>query len=162
MKHISFANIKLLICDVDGVLTDGTLYYGDNGVEIKGFHVQDGLGLKLLMNAGIEVAIITKRQSEAVSRRFDELGVKHLFQNCSNKLDAYQELKNRLQLEDNAIAYMGDDLPDLPVMEKVGLAIAVANATAPIRKMATYMTELSGGRGAVREVCDHILEAQLS
>lgn len=155
-----FANIKLLICDVDGVLTDGTLYYGSNGIEIKGFHVHDGLGLKQLMNAGIEVAVITKRCSEAVSRRLEELGVNNHYQGCDNKLTAYQALKDKLHLTDADVAYIGDDLPDLPVMEKVGLPIAVANATTPMKKIAAYTTELSGGQGAVREVCDHILEAR--
>lgn len=151
--------IKCLICDLDGVLTDGILYMGDEG-EMKGFHVQDGLGLKLLLTAGIEVAIITGSINPFIDNRMQQLGIKHYFKGQIDKRKVYEALKNKLGLEDEHFAYIGDDLPDLPLIQRVGLGVAVANAVRQVKEYADWQTEKSGGRGAVRELCDLILESQ--
>jgi 3-deoxy-D-manno-octulosonate 8-phosphate phosphatase (KDO 8-P phosphatase) len=152
--------IKCLICDVDGVLTDGRLYYDNFGNEQKAFHVQDGMGLKLLMAAGIEVAVITTSKTELIDHRMQLLGLKHYFKGQVEKLTAYETLKQRLQLPDHAFAYIGDDLPDIAVIQRVGLGVAVANAVTQVKEFALWHTQLSGGNGAVREVCDYILNVQ--
>lgn len=149
--------IKLLILDVDGVLTNGQLVYGPSGEALKLFHAHDGLGIRRLQDAGIRVAIISARQSEAVSTRMRELGVQDVFQGCSDKRPAFQELLSRHQLAPQEVAYMGDDLADLAVMVQVGLAIAPANAQPPVLKAAAYITERPGGQGAVREAAEHLL-----
>lgn len=154
------AQVKLVIFDVDGVMTDGKIYFTDQGDEYKGFHSQDGLGIKLLLDAGIEVAIITGRHSKIVQRRMQELGVNHIFQAQDKKLIAYEQLKTQLELHDHEISYTGDDLNDLPVIKRCGLGIAVANATPFVLKNAAWITTASGGNGAVREVCEFILDAQ--
>jgi 3-deoxy-D-manno-octulosonate 8-phosphate phosphatase (KDO 8-P phosphatase) len=150
-------SIKLLILDVDGVLTDGTFYLSTDGVELKGFHTQDGLGIKQLQKAGITVAIISSRSSKAVDIRMEELGVTHVYQGIVSKLSAYNELVTKLQLTPDQIAYMGDDLPDLPVMEQVGISIAPANAVSVVKKQADWKTMRAGGQAAVREVSDMML-----
>lgn len=152
--------IKLIIFDVDGVMTDGKIYLTDQGDEYKGFHSQDGLGVKLLLKAGIEVAIITARDSKITQRRMQELGIRHIFQGQKDKLSAYEALKEKLQMQDNTVAYAGDDLNDLAVMKRCGLGIAVANATPFVLKHADWVTTSHGGNGAVREVCEFILHAQ--
>jgi 3-deoxy-D-manno-octulosonate 8-phosphate phosphatase (KDO 8-P phosphatase) len=152
--------IKCLISDVDGVLTSGLLYLDDHGVETKAFHVHDGMGLKLLMCAGIEVAIITTSLNPVIKRRMDQLGIKHYFQGQIDKRDAYTTLKERLGLQDHQFAYVGDDLPDLGVMNQVGLPVAVSNALGPVINGAYWVTKKSGGLGAVRELCDLILLSQ--
>ncbi len=149
--------IKLLILDVDGVLTDGKICYSSDGTETKFFHVQDGLGIKLLQQAGIEVAIISSRQSEAVEKRMRELKIKHLHQGQEQKIIAYESLLKECHLTAEMTAYMGDDLPDIPVLEQVGLAIAVANAVHAVKKVSHWQTMARGGEGAVREACDMIL-----
>lgn len=154
------SKIKCLICDVDGVLTDGLLYIDDNGKETKSFNVQDGVGLKLLMTAGIEVAIITTSINGVIDKRMHQLGVTHYFKGQVEKQSAFQQLKNSLNLSYDEFAYIGDDLPDLPIIQQVGLGIAVANAVTQVKEFAHWQTEKSGGRGAVREVCDLILNAQ--
>lgn len=154
------ARIKLAIFDVDGVLTDGQLYFDDNGFEYKGFHSRDGLGISLLLKNGIEVAVISGRSSKSVARRMADLGVNLVFQGQHNKLEAFDELCRRLRLEPEQIAHVGDDLPDLPIMRRVGLAIAVADAHASIVPFAHWQTKSEGGRGAAREVCDLVLGAQ--
>lgn len=151
--------IRLLILDVDGILTSGKLLYGTEGVLID-FHVHDGLGMKRLQQHGIEVAVITSRQSEAVTRRMQDLGITHLWQGQRDKLTAYDALKQALQLQDTEIACMGDDLPDLPLLQRAGLAVTVKQAPAAIRRAADWCTRTRGGEGAVRELADRLLKAQ--
>ncbi|WP_028388476.1 KdsC family phosphatase [Legionella fairfieldensis] len=153
-------NIKCLICDVDGVLTDGCLYIDNQGNELKTFHVQDGMGLKLLMAAGIEVAIITTSQNAVIDHRMKQLGIQHYFKGQIDKREAFAQLKMRLNLKDQEFAYIGDDLPDLAIIQQVGLSVAVANAVNQVKEFASWQTEQHGGRGAVREVCELILNAQ--
>lgn len=152
-----FRCIKLLILDVDGVLTDGRLLYSTRGEELKVFHVQDGLGIKRVLEAGIEVAIISSGKNQTVFRRAKELGITHVFQGANDKRIPYEELLSQLRIEEKEVAYMGDDLPDLPVMRRVGLAIAVANAVPIVHSTAHWSTTKQGGEGAVREVCDLIV-----
>jgi 3-deoxy-D-manno-octulosonate 8-phosphate phosphatase (KDO 8-P phosphatase) len=154
------ADIRLVIFDVDGVLTDGSIYLGSNGEELKAFNIKDGLGMKLLQNSGVQIAIITGRSSQLVANRMQELGIQHLYQGQKEKLPAYQQLKQALGLEDRQIAYVGDDLIDLPLMLRTGLSVAVADAHALVKEHAHWQTHLPGGRGAAREVCELIMEAQ--
>ena len=153
--------ITCLICDVDGVLSDGLLYIDNHGNELKTFHVQDGMGLKLLMAAGIEVAVITTSRNQVVDHRMQQLGIKHYYKGQVDKQQAYQQLKNQLMRQDDQqFAYIGDDLPDIPIIKQVGLGVAVANAVSQVKELAYWQTQASGGRGAVRELCDVILNAQ--
>jgi 3-deoxy-D-manno-octulosonate 8-phosphate phosphatase (KDO 8-P phosphatase) len=152
--------IKCLICDVDGVLTNGTLHIDNNGNELKSFHVQDGMGLKLLMAAGIEVAVITTARNAVVDHRMNQLGITHYFKGQVDKRHAYQQVKTHLALQDEQIAYIGDDLPDLPLIQLAGLGVAVANAVQQVKQFSDWQTGQSGGSGAVRELCDLILNAQ--
>lgn len=151
--------IRLLICDVDGVLSDGKIYMGNAGEELKTFHTHDGFGLKALMHEQIQVAVITGRNSRIVSDRMGALGVQHIFQGQGNKLPAFQELLATLNLQPHEVAYIGDDVIDLPVMYQAGVGIAVANAHPKVKSDADYVTVVRGGEGAVREVCDLILQA---
>lgn len=152
--------IRLLILDVDGVLTSGVIYYGNNGMEMKGFHLHDGLGIKLLQKSRVAVAIISGKNSEAVTRRVQELNIEHVYLGHDDKLPPYEELKQKLHLNDSEIAYMGDDLPDLPILRRVGLAITVPQAPEIIRQHADLITKNKAGKGAVREACEFIMEAQ--
>lgn len=152
--------IQLLICDVDGVMSDGLIYMGNNGEELKAFNVRDGYGIRCLLTSGIEVAIITGRQSKLLEDRAKTLGITYLYQGQHNKLLAYQQLLDTLNLKPEQTAYIGDDLIDLPVMEKVGLSVAVADAHPLLTPRVNYVTRIAGGRGAVRELCDLILLAQ--
>lgn len=152
--------IQCLICDIDGVLTDGLLYIDNNGNELKAFNIQDGMGLKLLMAAGIEVAVITTSKNNVVEHRMRQLGITHYFTGQVDKRRAFTELKSRLGLSNEHFAYAGDDLPDLPIMQQVGLGFAVANAVPQVKEFAIWTTEKRGGQGAVREICDLILTAQ--
>lgn len=152
--------IKCLICDVDGVLSDGLLHIDNHGNELKSFHVQDGMGLKLLMSAGIEVAVITTARNAVIDHRMRQLGIMHYFKGQVDKREAYQALKTRLGLQDNEFAYVGDDLPDLPLIKLVGLGVAVANAVPMVKEYADWQTQKNGGQGGVRELCDLILHAQ--
>lgn len=152
--------VRLLVLDVDGVLTDGRLWYGNNNEELKAFDIQDGLGIKLLQRAGIDVAIITGRSSALVARRGTELGIRRIIQGREDKLVALRELCGELQIDLSEIAYMGDDLPDLSAIRAVGLGIAVANAHSAVAPHAVHRTQKCGGAGAVREVCDLLLRAQ--
>ena len=154
------AKIKLFISDVDGVLTRGEIILDANGLEYKAFHVRDGHGIKLLMRAGVEVALITGRNSKVVDVRARELGIEHVIQGAKEKLPAYQELKDRLGVLDEEVAYIGDDNVDLPVMRRVGLSIAVADAEPYVREAADFVTERGGGQAAVREAIDLILKAR--
>jgi len=154
------ARVRLLVLDVDGVLTDGRLYYGARGEALKAFHVRDGLGLKLLAAAGITVAVISGRRSGMTAKRCRELGVRHLVQGVEDKLTAFHRLRERLGMSSTLCACVGDDLPDVPLMREVGLSFAVADAHPQARSAAHVVTRLPGGRGAVREVCDYLLEAR--
>ena len=154
------APIKLLLLDVDGILTDGTITYTHEGTEIKSFHTRDGLGIRLLQEAGVEVGIITARSSEAVKRRAEDLKLAHVYQGCRNKIEAYTELLAKVNLSDAEVAYMGDDWLDLPLLTKVGFSASVIDAVHEVRQVVDYVTTLPGGRGAVREVCDMIIAAQ--
>ncbi|WP_456415642.1 3-deoxy-manno-octulosonate-8-phosphatase KdsC [Thiolapillus sp.] len=154
------AQIKLVIFDVDGVLTDGSLYLGDDGQEYKAFNSLDGHGMVMLQQTGVQIGIITGRTSKVVEIRMHSLGISHLYQGQRDKHPAYCELKHQLGLEDNQIAYVGDDVVDLPVMSRVGLAIAVQDAHAFAKQHAHWITSAPGGKGAAREVCELIMEAQ--
>jgi 3-deoxy-D-manno-octulosonate 8-phosphate phosphatase (KDO 8-P phosphatase) len=154
------SRIRLVIFDVDGVLTDGSLFIGDDGQEYKAFNSRDGHGMVMLQESGVLIGVITGRTSQVVRIRMESLGVAHLFQGCRDKLPAYEALKADLGLEDDVIAYVGDDLVDLPIMRRVGLAIAVADAHHLVRGHAHLCTQACGGRGAAREVCELIMEAQ--
>jgi len=154
------SRIRLVIFDVDGVLTNGCLYYGAENTEIKAFHVRDGQGIKLLRQAGLACAVISGRSSQATERRLQELGVEHIHHGIENKLDTFQTLLRTLQLSTQEVAHVGDDLPDLPIMTRVGLAVAVADADEFVKQHAHWITDKPGGRGAAREVCERILETQ--
>ncbi|GLP95827.1 3-deoxy-manno-octulosonate-8-phosphatase KdsC [Paraferrimonas sedimenticola] len=153
-------NIKLLICDVDGVFSDGRIYLGNQGEELKAFHTRDGYGVKALLSVGIEVAVITGRQSNIVQQRMQQLGLSEIHQGVEDKLSVYQALVSRMHLRREDVAYIGDDLVDLEVMAEVGLAVAVADAHPLVLKACEYHTSLPGGRGAVRELSDLILQSQ--
>jgi 3-deoxy-D-manno-octulosonate 8-phosphate phosphatase (KDO 8-P phosphatase) len=152
--------IKLIIFDVDGVLTDGGLYFSDAGLELKRFNSLDGLGIKLLQENGIEPAVISARQSKNVEYRMKNLGIRHFYQGQNDKVIAFKTLLKNLSLTPEQVAYMGDDVIDLPVMTKVGLPIAVANAHDLVKANAKIITQKMGGHGAVREICDFLLKAQ--
>lgn len=154
------AKIRLLICDVDGVMSDGLIYQGNNGEELKAFNVRDGYGIRCLLTSGIEVAIITGRKAKLLEDRANTLGITHLYQGQSDKLLAYRELLDKLAVRPGEVAYIGDDLIDWPVMAEVGLSTAVADAHPLLLPKADYVTQIAGGRGAVRELCDVILLAQ--
>lgn len=154
------ARTRLIAFDIDGVMTDGGLIYTDDGHELKTFNVQDGLGIKLLQKAGIEVAIITGRKSGVVAARARDLGIEHVHQGVADKRAILAALLERLQLPWAECAFMGDDLIDLPAMTRCGLAIAPANARPVVKEIAHRVTEAGGGRGAVREAAELILDAQ--
>lgn len=156
------AAIRLLAVDVDGVLTDGRLYYGAGGEQLKVFHVHDGLGLKLVQAAGIEVAIISARDSAMVSARLDDLGITLRAQGSQDKGAALRALREQRALAAEAVAFVGDDLPDLAAFAEAGLKIAVGNAQAPVRAAADWVTTCDGGQGAVREVCNALLAARIT
>jgi len=149
--------IRLLVLDVDGVLTDGRLYFGARGEALKVFHVRDGYGIVLLQRAGTSVAVISGRRSPMVTARCRELGVRHVHQGVADKLAVLERLCARLRLTPAACACVGDDLPDVPLMRAAALSFAVADAHREVRRIADVVTRLPGGRGAVREVCDHLL-----
>lgn len=153
-------NIKLVGFDVDGVFTDGRFYLSDDGVESKAFSTQDGFGIRRLLDAGIEVAVISGRNSGAVERRMAELGVKYVVQGCKDKVAAFDEIVSGLGIGLADTAYVGDDVPDLPLLRHAGYAIAVGNAVAEVTCECDAKTLKPGGAGAVREICDLILEAK--
>ena len=166
MKVISAAlsrkarKIKLLLLDVDGVLTDGGIFIDARGIETKRFDVRDGQGITLLRRAGIEVGFITARSSNLVRIRARELGVSIIHQGVRDKGDAYRHIKQKNRLEDESVAYIGDDIADVPILRRMGLAIMVRNTWDGVRPYAHYVTQAEGGRGAVREVCELLLKAQ--
>lgn len=153
------AGIRLLALDVDGIMSDGKLFFSANGDELKAFNILDGLGLKQVMAAGITVAVITGRSSPLTQRRMTDLGIPHLMQGREDKKVALEELANTLEIGPEEIAYMGDDLPDLPAIRFAGLGITVPNAYWLVREQADVCTALPGGSGAVREACDLLLTA---
>ncbi|MCL7487364.1 MAG: HAD hydrolase family protein [Desulfobulbaceae bacterium] len=152
--------IKLLLLDVDGVLTDGTITYTHDGGESKSFHTQDGFGLRILQDAGVAVGLITARTSEAVNRRAADLKLQYVYQGAGSKIQVYEDILRQAGLRPPQTAYMGDDWLDLPMLSRVGLALAPANSVAEVRQRVHYVASRKGGRGAVREACDLILEAQ--
>ena len=154
------SNIRMLVLDVDGVLTDGKLYFDHAGNEMKAFNTRDGMGIKALQRVGIEVAVITGRRSEAVVQRMAQLGVKHVYQGREDKLTAFMDLLEQTGLESHQVCFAGDDWIDLPVMIRVGLAVSVADAEERVKEQAHWITSRNGGDGAVREICNLILMAQ--
>jgi 3-deoxy-D-manno-octulosonate 8-phosphate phosphatase (KDO 8-P phosphatase) len=159
-KATPLARIELLILDVDGVLTDGRLYFSARGESLKVFHVRDGHGIKLLMGAGIAVAALSGRRSDAVAARMRELRVPHVVQACSDKLTALRRLTERLNIDPLNCACIVDDTPDLPLMSAVGMAAAVADAHPVVLSAAHWISKANGGQGAVRELCDALLRAR--
>jgi 3-deoxy-D-manno-octulosonate 8-phosphate phosphatase (KDO 8-P phosphatase) len=154
------ARIKLVVFDVDGVLTDGSLFLGDDGLEYKAFHSRDGHGMKMLQHCGVDIAVITGRTSKVVELRMASIGIEHVYQGRLQKLPAFEELITKLKLEASEVAYVGDDVVDLPIMLRVGLAIAVQDAHPLVKKHAHWQTPNAGGRGAARDVCELIMEAR--
>jgi 3-deoxy-D-manno-octulosonate 8-phosphate phosphatase (KDO 8-P phosphatase) len=152
--------LKLLILDVDGVLTDGKLFFDHQGNEYKSFHARDGHGIKLLRQTGVEVAVISGRKSNSVALRMKNLGIEHVYQGHENKRAAFNEVIEKIGITSEQAAHVGDDLLDLPIMIRVGLSIAVADANFAVKQRADWYTKLPGGHGAVREVCDFIMQAQ--
>lgn len=153
-------NIELVIFDVDGVLTDGRLYVTDAGEEIKAFHSRDGHGMKMLQSCGVELAIITGRTSNIVTHRMNELGINHVYQGRRDKYPAFKEILQKLNLSNEQVAYVGDDVVDLPVMTHVGLAIATQDAHPLVKQHSHWQTPNCGGQGAARDVCEMIMEGK--
>ena len=154
------ARIQMLILDVDGVLTDGGLYYGPDGVELKRFDIKDGFGIRAALDSGLHIGIITARTSEAVTRRCQELKIEHVIQGSADKAADVQKLSAAAGVELEHVAFLGDDLVDMPAMGLVGYPMAVADAVFEVRDLATFVTEAPGGRGAVREAVEEFLRAQ--
>jgi 3-deoxy-D-manno-octulosonate 8-phosphate phosphatase (KDO 8-P phosphatase) len=154
------AQLKLLVLDVDGTLTDGALYFGAHGEELKVFHVRDGHGVKLMQAAGITVAVISGRKHPAVLKRCRDLGIRHIIQGAADKSRALDVLLRKLKLKAGQVACIGDDTPDIPLFTRVGFAVAVADAHPLALAAAHRVTDLPGGRGAVREACDWLLDAR--
>lgn len=155
----SLSEIRLVAFDVDGVFTDGRFYLANDGTESKAFCTQDGYGIRRLLEAGTEVAVISGRSSAAVDRRMAELGVRHVVQGCKDKVGALSNLADELGISAAECIYVGDDIPDLPLLQEVGYSVAVANAVTAVREYCHYTTRAAGGHGAVREVCDLVLAA---
>lgn len=162
MKQITekLKQIRLVIFDVDGVLTDGSLIMGDDGQEYKAFNSKDGQGMRMLLDSGVEIGIISARNSMVVANRMRNLGIKHVYQGQRDKLKAFAELKKKLNLDPSQIAYVGDDLLDLCIMREVGLSIAVQDASRQVVELAEWQTIAPGGKGAAREICEMIMQAQ--
>ena len=153
------AKIKLLLLDVDGVMTNGQIIYDGQNTELKAFDVKDGHGIKLLQRTGIKIGIITGRSSAVVARRAKELGIEILYQGALKKLDPYLEILKQEGLTDDQVAYIGDDVIDLPILRRVGFSVTVADAVPDMAPLVDYVTVRNGGRGAVREVCDMLIKA---
>ena len=160
MSAVKISEINLLLLDVDGVLTDGSIYFDHQGEEIKAFNSKDGLGLRFIMEAGIQVGIVTARQSKALAHRCKNLGIDLVFQGKQDKAAVMEHIMERTGVAPDQMAYMGDDLLDLPMFTRVGLAIAVADAHPFVLEKADMVTSAKGGKGAVREICDAILSAK--
>jgi 3-deoxy-D-manno-octulosonate 8-phosphate phosphatase (KDO 8-P phosphatase) len=153
-------DVKLVAFDIDGVFTDGRFYLSDEGIESKAFHTQDGYGIRQLLDAGIAVAVISGRASGAVAKRMAELGVHHVVQGCKDKVAALDEIASELGVVAADVVYVGDDVPDLPLLNHVGFAVAVSNAVPAVREKCDYTTNAAGGHGAVREVCELVLASR--
>ena len=163
MKQVNrekLKNIKLLLLDVDGVLTDGKIVYADSGEQIKAFDVKDGHGLKLLMRSGAEVVLITGRESKVVLHRARDLGIQEVYQKITNKIEIYEKILKEKNLEDIHVGFVGDDLIDIPVLKRVGFSAAVEDAIPEVKELVDYVTSKKGGEGAVREVCELLLKSQ--
>ena len=163
MKRVNrkkLKSVKLLMLDVDGVLTDGKIIYNDRGEEIKAFNVRDGHGLKLLMRAGIGIALITGRKSKVVLHRARDLGIKNVYQRVTNKIEVYEKILKGKKLKDENVGFVGDDLVDIPVLKRVGFSAAVGDAIPEEREVADYVASKKGGEGAVREICELLLKVQ--
>lgn len=158
--HNRLAELRLVAFDVDGVFTDGRFYLSDEGVESKAFNTQDGFGIRRLIDAGLEVAVISGRRSAAAAKRMAELGVEHVVLGTGDKVAVFDELTARLGIDATECAYAGDDIPDLALLGRVGYSIAVANAVEEVRDFCDYTTMAAGGHGAVREICDLVLAAR--
>jgi 3-deoxy-D-manno-octulosonate 8-phosphate phosphatase (KDO 8-P phosphatase) len=154
------ASIRMVVLDVDGVLTDGNIYFDNNGNEMKAFSTRDGLGLRCLQLCGIELALITGRQSAIVDQRAEQLGIKHVYQGRNDKLDAFNHLLEKTGFDEQQVCYAGDDWIDLPVLERAGLAVTVPDADKIVKNSVHWVTSHRGGKGAVREICDLVLAAQ--
>lgn len=152
--------IKLLILDVDGVLTQGNLYYSDTGTDMKAFSVLDGLGLKLLQNTGVQIGIITAHNSPLIQIRMQALKIQHVYQGYEHKVAAFDDLLKKLTLQPENVCYVGDDLPDIPLMHRAGFSITVPNARPIVKKEAAWISKAEGGKGAVREICEMIMRVQ--
>lgn len=152
--------VRLALFDVDGVMTDGKLFISESGESFKAFNILDGLGLKLLKSSGVSTGILTGRSSASVKARASELAIDHLIQGAEDKLQAFSQLHSGLGLDESQVCYMGDDLPDLPVLRRCGLAIVPPNAVQQVREQAHFVTRSSAGHGAVREACELIMQAQ--
>jgi len=159
-QNIKLKKIKLFISDVDGVFTDGAFYISGELKEFKKFNALDGLGVKILQTAGIPVVVISGRHSDSTTDRMTKLGIENIFQGEIGKLDAYEKMKQKFAVEDEEIAYIGDDVVDIPLLKKVGFAATVPNSIEEVQKVAHYVTEREGGCGAFREVADMLLKAQ--
>ncbi len=155
------ASTEMLILDVDGVLTDGRLFYGSGGIEMKAFNAHDGYGIKSLQQQGISIAIVSGRTSDIVEKRAHELGIRFLYQNVAQKNKVLEELSKESGIDPQHMVHVGDDLPDLALFQHVGLGIAVADARLEVRKSADFITKAKGGEGAVREVCELLLASRL-
>jgi 3-deoxy-D-manno-octulosonate 8-phosphate phosphatase (KDO 8-P phosphatase) len=158
--HNRLAELRLVAFDIDGVFTDGRFYLSDDGIESKAFNTQDGFGIRRLIDAGFEVAVISGRRSAATGKRMEELGVRHVILGTRDKVKAFEDLIAHLGIQSSECAYVGDDIPDLSLLDKVGYPIAVANAVEEVRDFCDYTTKATGGFGAVREVCDLVLAAR--
>jgi len=152
-------SIRFLLLDVDGVMTDGGIYFSERGDELKKFNIQDGYGIVKLQKTGVHTGILTGRSSQLVTRRAQELGITEVYQNLENKLDAFEQIKAKYGLDGDEVAYVGDDEPDIPVMKKAGFAACPSNAAALVKRQADFVCKNRGGEGAVREVVDLILES---
>ena len=160
MSADQLAGVRLVAFDVDGVFTDGRFYLSDDGVETKAFHTQDGCGIRLLIESGLNVAVISGRRSGAVERRMQELGVPHVILGCRDKVAALDGILDELGIPAAECAYAGDDILDLPVLGHVGVSFAVANAVSAVQRQCDFTTRASGGAGAVREICEMVLAAR--
>lgn len=154
------SKIRLLLLDVDGIFTDGVVYIGSDDQIRKGIHIQDGLGIKLLSRTGLSIGVISGKKADYLIIRFQNIGIEHIYLGYEEKLPVYEQLKTKLKLNDNEIAYMGDDLLDLPILTRVGLAVTVTDANEAVKPYTHLITQRPGGHGAVREVCDLIMKAQ--
>lgn len=153
-------NIKLLICDIDGVFSEGTIFLGNDGEELKGFNTKDGYGVRQFMRAGIDIAIITGRTSNIVKNRMNSLGIHHIYQGMEDKITGFNQLLEDFGLDKSQVAYIGDDFPDVPVMREVGLAVSPNDGHPYVRSISDYVTVTKAGKGCVRELCDLILLTQ--